>query len=171
MVKQYKVDEVQDIIETLQGRKNIILTSYSGIKVQELSKLRKSLKEKGAQYKVVKNTLLRRALHETGFANIDEHLKGPIGVAFAGEDAGAVAKVLKEFKAEQENFRYFIGVFDNVVYDENAVKKVADLPSREVLLAQTMMLINGPASGIAIGMNQIMASLARGIKAVAEKNQ
>jgi len=168
MIKQYKIDEVSDIKEKLQDRRNFILTDYSGVKVNDLAMLRRSLSEKNAQYKVVKNNLFKRAIEECGYSKMDEHIKGPMGVAFSGDQIGEVAKVLKEFSEKNDKFSYFAGVIDNTVYGKVDIKRIADLPSKEVLLSQTMSMINGPARSIATGMNQIMASLARGIKAVAE---
>ena len=170
MVKQYKVDEVQSLVAKLKSKGNFVLTNYSGIKVKDLSILRGKIRETGAEYKVVKNTLFRIALKESGYVAIDDYLKGPIAVAFTEEDLCALSKVLKEFKKEQNNFAYTAGVMENVVYGEKDIERLADLPTKEVLLSQVMSLINGPASHIAMGMNQVMASLARGIKAVAEKN-
>ena len=166
MLKQYKVDEVKNLVEKLGQRGNFIVTNYSGVKVNDLAVLRRQL----AQYKVVKNNLFKRALEQSGYENIDEFLKGPVAIAFAGEEAGDVAKTLKEFAKTNDKFSFTAGVIDKVVYDESQIKRIADLPSKEVLLSQTMSLINGPATGIAVGMNQIMASLARGINAVAEAN-
>jgi large subunit ribosomal protein L10 len=171
MAKQYKVDAVSELTAKLNENKNIILTNYSGVKVSELTTLRSQLKEKGAKYQVVKNNLFKLALKDAGYEQIDEHLKGPIAVAFAGEQVGDVAKLFKGFKKEQDKFDYFLGVIDGVVYDEAGVKKIADLPSKEVLLSQILSLVNGPATNVAMGVNQIMTSLARGIKAVAEKNE
>ena len=168
MAKQYKIDEVSELIGRLKERKNFILTDYSGVKVNDLANLRRQLSEKDARYKVIKNNLFRRALKEAGYVSIDEHLKGPLGVAFSGDQVGEVAKILKEFSEKNEKFSYLAGVFDNVIYGKEQIKRIADLPSKEVLLSQTMSMINGPARSIATGMNQIMASLARGIQAVAE---
>ncbi|OHD65689.1 MAG: 50S ribosomal protein L10 [Spirochaetes bacterium RBG_13_51_14] len=168
MVKQYKVDEVSYLVDKLKNRSNVILTNYSGIKVKDLSKLRKTLRSKNAEYRVVKNTLFKRALKEVGIQGLDEHLKGPVAVAFIKEEIGEVTKALKDFAKDVGKFSYSVGILDSVVYTENQIKRIADLPSKEVILAQTMGLINGPARGIAIGINQIMASCARGIKAVAE---
>ena len=115
MVKQYKIDEVSNLSQRLDERKNIILTNYSGVKVKSLNELRAKLREKDAEYKVVKNNLFKLALKEKGYENLDEHLKGPIAVAFAGEQFGEIAKVLKDFVTEEEKFSYSIGVFDNVI--------------------------------------------------------
>ena len=138
MVKQYKIDEVSELIGRLKERKNFILTDYSGVKVNDLANLRRQLAEKDAQYKVVKNNLFRRAIKETGYASIDEYLKGPLGVAFSGDQVGEVAKILKEFADKNEKFSYLAGILDGTVYGQEQIKRIADLPSKEVLLSQTM---------------------------------
>ena len=161
MVKQYKIDAVTELVSKLSDQRNIILTNYSGIKDSDIRKLRIELRAKGATYKVVRNNLFRKALKDAGIsADLDSSLKGPIAVAFMNDQVGEVAKVFKTFKAEQEKFQFFLGVVEGAVYDEKGCQKLADLPTREGCLGQ-----------IAGGMNQIMASVARGIKAVAEKNE
>ena len=168
MVKQYKVDEVSSLTAKLKEKGNVILTNYTGIQVKDLSRLRKSLRSKNAEYRVVKNTLFKRALKDLGIEGLDEYLKGPVAVAFVGDQIGEVTKALKDFAKEVDKFTYSAGILDKVVYTQDQIKRIADLPGKEVLLSQIMSLVNGPARGIAVGMNQIMASLARGIKAVAE---
>jgi large subunit ribosomal protein L10 len=170
MVKQYKIDEIADLTSRLQARGNVILTNYSGIKVKDLSVLRDRLREKNAEYKVVKNNLFLRALNSLGYSDTENFVKGPIGVTFIKDEVGEIAKILKDFAKEQEKFSFSAGIIDKIVYNEEQIKKIADLPSKDVLIAQTMMMINAPATYIATGMNQVMASLARGINAVAEAN-
>jgi len=168
MVKQYKIDEVRELVERLKGKSNFFLTNYSGVRVKGISALRKMLREKNADYKVVKNNLFKRAIKDAGLQDIDECVKGPVGVAFVQDEIAEVAKILQNFKKEEEKFSYTFGLIDNVLYNESQIKMIADLPTKEVILSQTMAMINGPARGIAVGVSQIMASLARGIKAVAE---
>lgn len=170
MIKQYKIDAVNDLVSRLSNKKNIILTNYSGIPVSELSLLRRRLREKGAEYKVVKNNLFKKALRDSGYQEIDNHVKGPVAVAFTGEDPSEAAKVLKEFQKDHKDFKFSYGVIDSILYGEDQIRRIADLPSREALLAQIMGLINGPARGIAVGANEVIASLARAIKQVGEKN-
>ncbi|MBN2401162.1 MAG: 50S ribosomal protein L10 [Spirochaetes bacterium] len=170
MVKQYKVDRVQELTRKLQEKKNIILTDYSGTKVSHLTALRNKLRAKDIDYKVVKNNLFKRALKETGYPEVDAFLKGPIGVAFVKEDLGEAAKIFKDFKKEQEKFNFSLGIMDNIVYNEEQIKRIADIPSKEVLISQIMSLINSAASNMAMVINQTIASVPRGIKAVAEKN-
>lgn len=171
MAKQYKIDAVTDLVNRLKEKQNIILTDYSGIKVEDLHALRRSLGEKDIDYKVVKNSLFSRALKEVGFPDINEHLTGPIGVVFAKEDLSEAAQIIKNFSKGQENFSYNLGVMDNVIYGKDQLKKIADLPTKDELLSQIMSLLNGPASSIAMMQKQVISSLARGIKAVAEQNE
>jgi large subunit ribosomal protein L10 len=168
MVKQNKVDEVAFLVSRLKERSNLIFTNYSGIKVKDLSKLRKSLQSKNAEYRVVKNTLFKRALKQAGIEGLQEYLKGPIAVAFMNEEISEIAKTLDDFAKDYEKFSYSAGILDRTIYTRDQIKRIADLPSMDVLLSQTMSLINGPARGIATGINQVIASVARGIKAVAE---
>lgn len=160
MVKQYKVDAVTDLVSRLSAQKNIILTGYSGVKDAEMRKLRIELRAKGATYKVVRNNLFRRALKDAGVSgDFDSFLKGPIAVAFMDGQYPEVAKVFKNFKTEQEKFSFFLGVIDGEIQDEKFMARIADIPTREVLLTQTAAL-----------MNSVMSGLARGINLVAEKN-
>lgn len=168
MVKQVKIDDVNALVEKINQKKNFILTKYTGIKVKGLTLVRRKLREKNGDYHVVKNNMFKRALKECGYEGLDGMIKGPIAVAFANAEIAEIAKALKEFIKEEEKFGLYGGVIDKIVYDETQIMRIADLPSKEVLLSQVMSLVNGPASKIAIGTNQIMASLARGINAVAE---
>jgi large subunit ribosomal protein L10 len=170
MAKQQKIDQVQAITLKLKEKQNIIFTNYSGIKVSSLTALRNKLRVKNIDYKVIKNNLLKRALKDTGYPEVDQYLKGPIGVVFVNSDLGEAAKILKEFKKEQEKFSYSLGIMDNVVYNEDQIRRIADIPSKEVLYSQIMSLLNSSARNIAVAMNQTIASVARGVKAVAEKN-
>ncbi len=170
MAKQEKVDKVKEITEKLKSKKNIILTNYSGITVAGLTSLRSKLRTKNIEFKVIKNNLLKRALKDSGYPEVDQYLKGPIGVVFAENELTEAAKILKDFKKEQDKFSYTMGIMDNVVYNAEQVKKIADIPSKEVLYSQIMSLLNSSASNIAVAINQTIASVARGIKAVAEKN-
>jgi large subunit ribosomal protein L10 len=109
MIKQYKIDEVDSLVSKLEEKSNFILTNYSGIKVRDLSQLRNSLREKNAEYKVIKNNLFKRALEKVGVEGLGQYLKGPVGVAFIKEEVGEITKILKEFGEKQEKFTYSVG--------------------------------------------------------------
>ncbi len=170
MIQQYKIDKVNSFVANLTEKKNIILSNYSGLNVKDLESLRGQLREKGVVYKVIKNNLFKRALKEAGYADIDQYLKGPIAVAFVESELSETARIFKDFKKEHENFNFTLGIMDNTVYEEEQIKRIADIPSKEVLIAQIMSLINTPATQLAMVVNQVAGSLARGIKAVADKN-
>lgn len=170
MIKQEKVQKLQEIVERLKLKKNFILTNYSGITVKGLTELRRQLREKGVEYKVVKNNLFKKALKDLGYADIEDSVKGPLGIAFSNTDLTEAAKILKNYKKDHEKFSFSLGIMDNVVYDESQVKRIADIPSKEVLISQIMSLINSSARGLATVVNQDIAKVARAIKAVGEKN-
>jgi large subunit ribosomal protein L10 len=170
MIQQYKIDKVNEFAAKLQDKKNIILTNYSGLNVKDIDQLRDQLRDKGVVYKVIKNTLFKRALMEKGYQEVGEYFKGPIAVAFTEKDLSEAAKIFKNFKKDHENFNFTLGILDNVVYDEVQIKRIADIPSKEVLISQIMSCLNSPATKLAMVVNQVTASLARAIKAVAEKN-
>ncbi|MBS0618605.1 MAG: 50S ribosomal protein L10 [Spirochaetes bacterium] len=157
----------------LKERPNFIVTHYQGLDVVAISSLRKKLREAGAKYTVVKNNVFSIALKESGVAKdfpYDSTLKGPNAIAFVNSDVPAVAKVLRDFSKDNEKLRVTAGVMDSAFFDAKAVRAIADLPSREQILAQLAAMLNSPATKIAGTLNNIMASLARGINSVAKKN-
>ncbi|MBX3721486.1 MAG: 50S ribosomal protein L10 [Turneriella sp.] len=157
----------------LKNHPNFIVTQYQGLDVVAISNLRKKLREAGAKYTVVKNNVFSLALKESGVAKdfpYDSTLKGPNAIAFTGADVPAVAKVLRDFAKENEKLVLTAGVMESTYFDAKGVKAIADLPSKEQILAQLAAMLNSPATKIAGTLNNVIASLARGIKSVAEKN-
>lgn len=171
-VKYEKLDELKQI---LSERSNFVLTTYSGLKVEELSDLRAAIREKDSRLKVVKNRLFHLALkesevHSSVADEIRDDLRGPVAVTFVGEQFPEVAKMLVEYAKKNEKVKIKAGVMDGGFLNEADVKAIATLPSKEELLAIIARGLNAPATKIAIGMKEVIASLARGIKAVGEKN-
>ncbi|MDH4262650.1 MAG: 50S ribosomal protein L10 [Spirochaetia bacterium] len=174
MPSQKKIELIQQYSQLLKDNPDFILTRYQGINVAKLSELRKELNKTNARYRVVKNNIFKRALSErTDIKDFpaDNVFHGPIGVTFVKEDVTVVAKALKKFSGENENFKMISGVMESRYYDEAAMKSVADMPSRDQSLATLASALNSPARNIASLMNQVMSSLARAINAVAEKNK
>lgn len=157
----------------LKNAPNFIVTQYQGLDVVAISALRKKLREAGAKYTVVKNNVFSIALKESGVAKdfpYDSTLKGPNAIAFAGQDVPAVAKVLRDFAKDNDKLILTAGVMESTYFDAKGVKAIADLPSKEQILAQIAAMLNSPATKIAGTLNNVIASLARGIKSVAEQN-
>lgn len=152
---------------------DFILTRYRGLNVEKISGLRKKLHEKGIKYAVIKNNVFKLALKtnkEIKEFPFDSTFTGPLGVAFVKSDLPVAAKILKEFGKENDKFEIAAGVMENLYYDGKGIERIADLPSREAILGQVAGMLNAPATKMAGVVNNIMASLARAIKAAGEKN-
>ena len=164
--------EKTNIVEDLQAKLNaspfVFVTDYTGLRVDQFSILRTRLFEAGAECKVVKNTFLRRAMSEAGLPDISADLKGQTAIVMGEKDVAAVAKALKTFVGENKKPEIKIGVIDNAVVSADQINAIADLPSREALLAQLLGVLLAPASKLVRTLNEPAASLARVLKAKAE---
>lgn len=157
----------------LKAHPNFIVTQYQGLDVAAITGLRKKLREAGASYTVVKNNVFSIALKESGIAKefpYDSTLKGPNAIVFTNGDLPGAAKVVRDFAKDNAKLTICAGVMESIYFDAAGVKAIADLPSKDQILAQLAAMLNSPATKIAGTLNNIMASLARGIKSVAEKN-
>ena len=149
MARPEKVAKVEEVSADLSGAAATLLTHYRGLSVTEISELRTRLREAGAEMKVVKNTLTRRAAAQAGIDGLDELLVGPTGLILCGEDPVAPAKVLKEFAKDHPELVVRGGYFDGEILDEVATIKLADLESREDLLAKLAGLMHGALANTA----------------------
>lgn len=173
MPSQVKTDLKARYAALLAERPNIIMTRYQGMNVAQVNSLRAKLRQQGVKYAVVKNNIFKIALAEAGLVDpqtIESTLVGPIAVAFTQSDLPVAAKILKEYKKENEKFDIMAGVMESTFYDAAGIEALAGLPSKEQVLATLAAALNGPATQVAGLVNNIMASLARAVKAVGEKN-
>jgi large subunit ribosomal protein L10 len=138
---------VASIKEQLQASAGVVLVDYRGLTVAEDTKLRNTLRDAGITYHVLKNTMIRRAADELGIEGLTPYLEGPTAVAFS-TDPVAPAKVLTEFAAKNKFLTVKAGVVEGKVINAAGVKIVAELPPREVLLAQVLGAISGPLVGL-----------------------
>ncbi|MDC0700681.1 50S ribosomal protein L10, partial [Blautia wexlerae] len=120
-------------------------------------------------YKVVKNTLLKLALKEAGIEGLDSVLEGTTAIAISNEDYVGSAKVLSDFAEKSKTFKIKAGFVDGNVIDEAGVKNLAKLPSKEVLIAQTLGGLNAPITGFVTVLNGTMKGLVVALNAIAEK--
>ena len=155
-LKQPVVDE---IAEMLNGAQTAVLVDYRGLTVEEDTRLRKQLREAGVSYKVYKNTLIRRAAAGTAFEALGPILEGPTAMAVSKEDATAPARVLAEFAKTAPKLEIKGGVVEARYYDADAMKTIAAIPSREILLGRLLGSMQSP-----------IANFARVIKQIAEKD-
>jgi large subunit ribosomal protein L10 len=145
MPRAEKVEQVELLTEKLRNARVAVLTDYRGLTVGQLQDLRGRLRAQDVEYRVVKNTLARRAALEAGHPDFQEQLKGPVAIAFGGEDVGAPPRLLAEF-VRQTRLRLDIigGLVEGRVLGPDQVRQVADLPPREVLVAQLLGTLQSP---------------------------
>ncbi len=141
MQRREKEALVADLHEKFKGAKAAILTDFTGLNVEQITQLRRTLKKSAVEYKVVKNTLLRRASHDTDIELLAEYFVGPIAIALAYEDPVAPAKILLEFSKTQPALEIKAGMVAGAVMTPKDIKALASLPSKEVLLARFLSLL------------------------------
>ncbi|MCK4911705.1 MAG: 50S ribosomal protein L10 [Thermodesulfovibrionales bacterium] len=157
--KQQKAQAVEALKDRLTRAKGLVLTGYKGMTVGEITELREALRKDELEYKVVKNTLARIATEGTPAEPAKEHITGPIGMALGYTDAAQVAKSTIEFAKKNDKFKVLGGVIEGAYCDAAAIKKIADLPSREVLLSMMAGTFNAPATKLAGLLNATVARL------------
>ena len=146
-VRQKKVEQVQLLTEKLRNAKVAVLTDYRGLTVAQMQDLRSRLRTADVEFRVVKNTMARRAAAESGNEALETELKGPIGIAFGYDDLGAPAKLLADFvRSTRLKLEIVGGLVEGRVFGPEQVRQLADLPPREVLLAQLLGTLQSPVA-------------------------
>jgi large subunit ribosomal protein L10 len=166
--KPEKVAVIDEVRERLVESSASVVAEYRGLTVAEMAELRKTLRAAGGDFKIFKNTLVRRAIAGTDYEPLNDLLVGPTGLAFVQGDVSAVAKALKDFAAANPALIVKGGVLDGAAIDTSVLKALADLPSREVLLARLAGLIASPMQSLAGLMKAVPQSFAYGLKALIE---
>lgn len=164
-----KEAQVQTIKEKLSGAKAAVFTEFRGLNVHDLAELRAKLREAGIEYKIVKNTLTKRAADELKLDALDEYLEGPTAIAFGYDDEVAPAKLLSEFAKVHSQLVMKAGMVGGEVIDADRVKTLARIPSREELIAKLLGSLQAPMAGLARVLNGPAAGLARVLNQVAQQ--
>jgi large subunit ribosomal protein L10 len=164
-----KAQLVSELAQKLASAKAAFLADYRGLNVEQLNKLRGELRGAGAEYQVVKNTLLRLASKGTGSECLDPYLAGPTAIAIASADPVAPAKVLAEFAKANAKFELKGGALDGKALSVADIQALAELPSREVLLAKLLGSLNAPASNFVGVLAAIPRSLVQVLAAIQDK--
>ena len=164
-----KASIVSDLAEKLNRSPFVLVTDYQRMKVEQFGDLRNRLAPAGAEVRVVKNSFLKRAMSDSGLPDVADKLSGQTAIVLGEKDVAPVAKILKTFAAEFKIAALKIGVVDKSVLSAKEIEVLADLPSREVLLAQLLGLLLSPATKLVRLLNEPAASLARLLNARASK--
>lgn len=162
---------VEEIRGRLEESKAVFVIDYRGLTVAQITRLRRKLRELGTDYKVVKNTLTRLAAQDTDAQALDPYLSGPSALAFAKEDPVATAKALSDFARESRVLEVRGGVLGGKPLGPDDVKALADLPPREVLLAQVVGGIQAPIAGFVFVLQGTLRKLVYALDAVRQKKE
>jgi large subunit ribosomal protein L10 len=149
----------------------VLLTDYTGMQVPQFNELRNRLSGANAELRVIKNTLLRRALKDSNLPDLESYLHGQSAVIMGDADVSAAAKVLKNFTAEFQKPKLKVGILDKAVLEVADIMALADLPSKDVLQAKLLGLLLAPASTLVRLINTPASQVAQVLKAYADKGE
>jgi len=166
--KQALVDGIREKLEASQA---VILVDYCGLTAEQMSNLRRRLKEKDSELRVVKNTLALRASESTALAQALDLFKGPTAFVFGYKDPVETAKVLVKFSKEAEQLRLKGGLIEGKVYGAEGVDAMSRLPSREVLLATLLANFNAPIAGFVNVLAANLRGLVTVLNAIKDKRE
>lgn len=166
MATQQKIDMVDAYTEKFKEAKGVYLANFSGMDVQAVTEVRKKFREEEIEYKVLKNRLAKRSLNNAGISELDEYLKGVTAFIIDYKDPVSPAKILKEFNKKKEILQVKAVYVEGKVLSAEEAKRLADLPSRDVLLAQFVGLLQAPMTKLAGTLQASMQKLARTLDAV-----
>lgn len=151
---------VEEVSEKFKAAASVVIVDYRGLTVDEVTRLRKQLREANVEMKVIKNSILSRAAKAAGLEGLDEVFTGPTAVAFSNEDVVAPAKIMDEFAKEAKALEIKGGIIEGSVATLEEVQALAKLPNREGLLSMLLSVLQAPVRNVAYA-----------VKAVAEKNE
>lgn len=151
-----KESQVKEIVEKINASEALVVAEYAGLTVKEIQELRKQLKEKGVELKVYKNRLVKLAMEEAGFKEINSELTGPNAFAFGMEDGISPAKILAEFAKKHEALKLKTGTYEGKVIDLAELQVIATLPTFEEALTMLAMSMLSPLKNVAVGLNMLV---------------
>ncbi len=170
MPQKAKIEKVEKLKKDFEQYKNFIFTNYRGLNVQQITDLRNKLREKGAQFHVIKNRFAKRVFNEFGYEGLDGFLVEPTAIAYFNTDINEVAKILFDVK-EDTTLLIKGGYSEGNIYSEEDLLNISKLPSRDVLIAQAVGLFNAPISGLVFTLAGVLSKFVRTLKAIEEKKQ
>lgn len=150
-----KQQEVNEVVEKMNAANSLVVVDYLGLTVAEVTELRKQLREAGVEFKVIKNTIMRRALDSQDLEYHEEVFQGPTAVAFGMEDAVAPAKILSDFAKKAEALELKGGILEGKVLSKEEIQQIAKLPNREGLLSMLLSVLQAPVRNVAYAVKAV----------------
>ena len=167
--RETKQNDLNALTESLQKSNSAMVVSFTGVTVAKDQEFRSSLREAGAKYEVVKNTLARIAVKGTQFEDASEHFKGVTALAWSDGDAVVLSKAISKFmKDNANNYTFKTGVIDGKLVDLTQLTTIANLPSKEELISKLLWVINSSAQGLVTVINAVPRNLAVVVKLIGD---
>jgi len=163
--------QVSEISEKLSKAQSVVILDYKGLTVEQDTELRNRFRKAGVEYKVIKNTLFSRSAMESKVEGFDTRLEGTSSFAFGYEDAAVPAKVANDFIKEMKKMSLKGGILNGRAVDAASIQALADLPPRDILIAQVLGTLNAPIAGFARVLSGTLTSLLYALNAVKEQKE
>jgi large subunit ribosomal protein L10 len=169
MKREEKGEIIDQIKGLVKGSSAMFLVNYSGVNVADINRLRSEFRKEGVTYKVFKNTLFKKAIEQTGgYEKLTEQLVGMIGIAFAGDNFVAPAKIIKKYYDDKQKLSFKGCYIESTFYGSDQLNAIASMPTKEEIMSGIVGSIAAPASGIVGAINAVIRDLVCVIDEVAK---
>ena len=169
MPTEQKTESVKDLSRQMAEAKSIVLADFTGLDVESVTQLRRSLRSASVEYRVVKNRLAKRAASDAGLSSLEEFFNGPTAMAFAHEDPLEPVRVLQKFVDRGGKLSIKSGFMDGRVLSPEQVKDLASLPSRDELISKVVGSVQAPLYGLVSVFSGLLRNLVGVLAAIEEK--
>jgi len=170
MKREEKEQIVAEVAETARKAHGMFFTDFSGLTVEQATELRREFRRAGVNYRVVKNTLIQKALEQvTGYDTVYDRLAGPTGVAFAFEDPVAPARIIQRFSEKHQKLSLKVCVVEHQVYDGPRLAELAKLPSRKEIMAGILGSVQSPLAGVPTVLGALMRDIVSLVDEIGKK--
>jgi large subunit ribosomal protein L10 len=171
MRKSEKSTIIDGLSEKLKTTQAVIIAEYRGLKVSELTEIRKEIKKNSGSFKVIKNRLAKRAMAGSVWEPLQVHMKGPVGIAQSEADPVTLSKILTKYAESFPAFKLRAGLFAGKILDVKGIEALSKLPSKEELYAKMLGTLQAPATNLVRVLQALPQKLAMALKAISEKKQ
>jgi large subunit ribosomal protein L10 len=167
--REQKKQLVKDLAQKAKASKSVVFADFKGVKVKDLTELKKELRKENADFRVLKKTLINIAFKEAGIEVDTKEMEGQVAVSISESDEVAPAKIIDKFSKKNENLKILGGILDKKLMSIEEIKALAKLPSKEELLAKLVYTIKAPVSGLVNVCAGNLRGLVQVLKAISEK--
>ncbi len=164
-----KAEYILDMQKKFERAKVMVLVNYSGVNVEQMTRIRKEIRASGDEMRVVRNTLVKRLCKQLGHEALLPHLEGPTAIAFGYNDPVAPVKALVKFAGEVAKFEFKTGMLEGKLLGTAELEALSKLPGREQLLSMLLSVLQAPIRNLAVVLSQNIAKLAYALEAVKKK--